>query len=279
MLANINIQWINKLKEIINKGQISNPRGLKIKELINSSICINMNYPILSIPERKLGYKFMLREAWWIMDGRNSVDTIANYSKVISSFSNDGYHFDGAYGPRVVDQIRYIIDSLAEDINTRQAVLTIWRANPRASKDIPCTVSIQWLIRNGYIYCIDNMRSSDIWLGVPYDIFNFTMLTGYIMLLLRERGIHDLKLGNLYLNASSQHLYEDNWQKAEKLLEFYTNWEYNKFEPYKFKNPIELKEYLKTLSEIDIKNLNLTDIDKFEPNIGRDIFMTSQYLK
>lgn len=280
MINQTNIQWTNKLKEIINKGQISNPRGLRIKELINSSICIDMNYPIITIPERKLGYKFMLREAWWIMDGRNSVDTITNYSKAISSFSNDGFHFDGAYGPRVVDQIRYIVDSLAEDINTRQAVLTIWRANPRASKDIPCTVSIQWLIRDGYICCIDNMRSSDIWLGVPYDIFNFTMLTGYILLLLKERGIYNLKLGNLYLNAGSQHLYENNWEKANQLLENYTEWnKINKFEPYKFKSPLELKNYLKDLSEVNFEKLDLTNIDKYEINIGRDILFGSNYLK
>lgn len=275
-----NSQWINKLQEIINKGQVSNPRGLRIKELINSSICIDMNYPIISIPERKLGYKFMAREAWWIISGRNDVESIKDYSKAISTFSNDNYHFDGAYGPRVVDQIRYIVDSLAQDINTRQAVLTIWRANPRASKDIPCTVSIQWLIRDGYICCIDNMRSSDIWLGVPYDIFNFTMLTGYIMLLLKERGIYDLKLGNLYLNAGSQHLYEDNWEKANNLINNYREWDkINKFEPYKFNSPIELKNYLKALSELNIKKLNLIEIDKYPANIGRDIITTTQYLK
>lgn len=274
-----NSQWVEKLKDIINKGQISNPRGLKIKELINSSIYIDMNYPIISIPERKLGYKFMAREAWWILSGRNDVESIKDYSKAISNFSNDNYHFDGAYGPRVVDQIRYIVDSLAEDINTRQAVLTIWRANPRVSKDIPCTISIQWLIRDGYIYCIDNMRSSDIWLGVPYDIFNFTMLTGYIMLLLRERGINNLKLGNLYLNAGSQHLYENNWEKAKQLLNNYTELDnIHKFEPYKFNSPNDLKKYLKALSELNINKLNLNEIDKFNTNIGRDILITSQYL-
>lgn len=275
-----NSQWINKLQEIINKGEVSNPRGLRIKELINSTMCIDMNYPIISIPERKLGYRFMVREAWWIISGRNDVESIKDYSKAISTFSNDNYHFDGAYGPRVVDQVRYIVDSLAQDINTRQAVLTIWRTNPRASKDIPCTVSIQWLIRDGYIYCLDNMRSSDIWLGVPYDIFNFTMLTGYIMLLLKEKGIYDLKLGKLYLNAGSQHLYEDNWEKANKLLNNYREWDkINKFEPYKFNSPIELKNYLKDLSEIDFKKLDLTKIDKYETNIGRDVLFSSQYLK
>lgn len=263
----MNNEWIKVLNDLLKNGKESHPRGYKIKELLNYHTCVNMKYPILTIKERNLGYKFMFREAWWIMDGRNSVDTITNYSKAISSFSNDGYHFDGAYGPRVVDQVRYIVDSFVEDIDTRQAVLTIWRANPRASKDIPCTISIQWIIRNGKIYCIDSMRSSDIWLGWPYDIFNFTMLTGYIMLLLRERGITELELGNLYLNAGSCHLYENNFEKAENLIKNYSIGKCIEFNPYKFKNPLELKNYLKCLSENNKEELN-----KYNSVFGRNIY-------
>lgn len=261
-MTNINYQWIKILNNLVKSNISSNPRGFTIKEIINNTSCVDMNYPILTILGRKLGYKFMLRESWWIMDGRNSVETITDFSKAISTFSNDGFHFDGAYGPRVVDQIRYIVDCLEKDRDTRQAVLTIWRPNPRDSKDIPCTVSIQWLIRNNTIYCIDNMRSSDIWLGWPYDIFNFTMLTGYIMLLLRERGINDLKLGNIYLNAGSQHLYSNNFEAAENILNnHYEIFEIDKFNPYEFESPTHLKQYLKALSENDLEFLNNQKVD------------------
>lgn len=266
MDCNMNFQWLAVLKDLLNSSLIVSPRGNKIKELLNYHTCVDMKYPILSIKERKLGYKFMTREAWWIMDGRNSVETITNYSKAISSFSNDGFHFDGAYGPRVVDQIRYIVDSFEFDIDTRQAVLTIWRSNPRASKDIPCTVAIQWLIRNNKIHCIDTMRSSDIWLGWPYDIFNFSMLTCYILLLLKQRGINNIELGNIYLNAGSQHLYENNWEKAQNLINNYTIMPYKPLNPNEFDNPMEFKHYLKALSEGDYETLN-----KSKSNFGRDI--------
>ena len=144
--------------------------------------------------------------------------------------------------------------------------MTIWRPNPRDSKDIPCTVSIQWLIRDNTIHCIDNMRSSDIWLGWPYDIFNFTMLTGYIMLLLRERGIDNLKLGNIYLNAGSQHLYSNNFEAAEKILTDRRQFEIDKFDPYQFDSPTHLKHYLKALSENDVEYL-----DNQKVNIWRNL--------
>lgn len=269
-LNNINFQWVILLNNITKSYNISQPRGLKIQEIINNHTQVDMNYPILTVSARKLGYKFMVREAWWIMDGRNTVDTITNYSKAISTFSNDGFNFDGAYGPRVVDQLRYIVDMLEKDRDTRQAVLTIWRPNPRDSKDIPCTVAIQWIIRNNKIYCIDNMRSSDAWLGWPYDMFNFTMLTGYIMLLLRERGIDNLELGEIFLNAGSQHLYEEHIQKSKDIVYERVKIPLSsiKFEPYKFKGPIEFKNYLKLLSEN-----NWEEIDKnYDYQFGRELF-------
>jgi len=258
--------WLETLQKIIDSDLVSKPRNLLIKELLNNQMQIDMHNPILSVIERKLGYRFMFREAWWIMDGRNDVESIKDYSKAISSFSDDGFYFKGAYGPRVVDQLHYVVDSLIDDINTRQAVLTIWRANPRASKDIPCTISIQWLIRDYKIHCIDNMRSSDIWLGVPYDVFNFTMLTGCIMLLLREKGLHDLKLGNLYLNAGSRHLYENNFESAIDVLNKPFARSYKEFDPYEFDSPLELKHYLKALSEKDVVELN-----KYKSKFGRDL--------
>lgn len=262
----MNTEWLQRVKELLYTGSIHQPRNLKIKELLNQQFTVNMEYPILSVKERKLGYRFMVREAWWIMDGRNSVDTITNYSKAIHTFSNDGIHFDGAYGPRVVDQIRYIVDTLEKDPDSRQAVMTIWRPNPRESKDIPCTVAVQWFIRDGTIHCIDTMRSSDIWLGLPYDIFNFTMLTGYIMLCLRERGITP-KLGTISVNAGSQHIYENQFEKAKLIVDKFTyqSENYIPFDPYEFQNPGHLKLYLKMLSEKNTEALHF-----FKPQFGRE---------
>lgn len=260
--------WLETLKDLYKSPVNSKPRGFDCKEILGHQTRVSMKYPILGVPERKLGYRFMCREAWWIMDGRNTVEDIKDFSKAISTFSNDGYHFDGAYGPRIVDQIRYIVDTLEADRDSRQAVLTIWRPNPRSSKDIPCTVSIQWLIRNDIIYCIDNMRSSDIWLGWPYDIFNFSMLTGYIMLLLRERGVYGLQLGDIILNAGSQHLYGTNIEKAEEIVKTVRTFNVNnKFNPYEFYNPVHFKNYLKAFSE---KNDEV--INRYSTLFGKDLY-------
>ena len=111
-----------------------------------------------------------------------------------------------------------VVDALSRDPDSRQAVIEIWRPNPRDSRDVPCTLTVQWMIRDGKLHCLDSMRSSDAWLGWPYDVFNFSMLSLYILLMLKERSaitlqhidlMARLQLGDLHLTAGSSHLYVD----------------------------------------------------------------------
>lgn len=228
-----NAQWLRVLEEVLQNGNESAPRGKPILEILGYQTKILMSSPVMTIAERKLSYKFMCAEAAWILDGDNRVESITGFNKNIAKFSDDGVYFAGAYGPRIVDQLTYVVDTLVADPDSRQAVIEIWRPNPRSSKDVPCTISVQWFVRNGALHCVDTMRSSDIWLGWPYDVFNFSMLSAYIVLLIKHRNLgwlpngsdnkkyetlHNLKLGTLILNAGSQHLYEENFDAARLLV-------------------------------------------------------------
>lgn len=219
-------EWTKQLKKLMQVREVYKDEEFKTKddavntyEIINSGTTIDMSQCILNVPSRELGYKFMAKEALNIIVGFNQVGAIRKFSPTIENYSDDGYFFNGHYGPMLIDQYTYIVDKLIEHDNTRQAVATIWRPNPRDSKDIPCTVSVQFIIRGGRLHCIDTMRSSDIWLGWPYDIFNFTMVTAYISCLYGLRTGERLRLGNLFLNAGSQHLYLKDVANAEKCLE------------------------------------------------------------
>ena len=210
--------WIKLLEDILETGYRVSPRKMQCQEIVCHTSSIQMKLPIVMCPDRDIGYKFMAAEAWWILTGQNRVKTIKEYGD-IAQFSDDGIHFDGAYGPKVVDQLRYVSDVLYSDKSSRQSVMSIWRPNPRDSKDIPCTLTLQWLMRDSQLDCVANMRSSDAWLGWPYDVFNFSMISGYILLLLREqREYPSHSLGTLYINVGSQHLYEKNREEAEIIV-------------------------------------------------------------
>lgn len=223
--------WILDLEHVFSYGNRSAPRGMLVYETLAMQSVVSMENPIIYNKKRELGYKFMAAEAAWILQGRNDVASIAPFSKEISKFSDDGQTFFGAYGPPLMEQMRYAVDAILFDMDTRQSVITIWRQNPPKSKDVPCTVALQWLARNGVLHCVASMRSSDLWLGHPYDIFNFSAISCAMIIELnrsyKSAGIPALKLGNLHLTAGSKHIYERNIEKVGEIIEAYKDGEHD----------------------------------------------------
>lgn len=213
MALNINKVYLEYVKKIA-QGNTVVVRGHRTYEVLNSSITCSIASPLVGLKLRKLGYKFALAEACWIINGDNRVATIEKYSPIIRRFSDNGDTFYGAYGPKIAAQIQYVVESLRKDIFSRQCVINIWRDSPPVSKDIPCTLSTQVIIRESddglRLNLINSMRSSDAWLGVPYDLFNFATLGLYLCLKLRrELGVY-IAPGDITINAASGHLYTES---------------------------------------------------------------------
>ena len=210
-------QYAALLRDILMTGIVAVPRGQVTLERLNHSTVWTMEEPVIYSKKRKLSYKFMFGEAWWIMAGKDDLESILPYNARIANYSDDGLRFFGAYGPKVVDQLDYVIETLVKDENSRQAVLNIWRENPYPTKDYPCTLNLQWLIRDNVLHCFDNMRSSDVWWGVPYDVFNMSVISLYVLGELRKT-YPTLILGKLFLTAASQHIYEPFYESADAVI-------------------------------------------------------------
>lgn len=213
--------WLEAVHDIVHHGLEVSPRGMPTKEIPQRTAYVEMVHPVMFFKPRKLNYKFMAAEAYWILSGDNRVETIAPYNKNISAFSDDGEVFAGAYGPPIENQLDYVVRTLVNDPDTRQAILTIWRQNPGPSKDIPCTVAADFKIRDGKLNAHVFMRSSDVWLGIPYDIFNFSMLAALVCGKVNEINHscgEQLELGTLFLTAASSHLYARNLDDAMACL-------------------------------------------------------------
>lgn len=239
--------WIEALNDIMTNGQEVSPRGKLTREIPQRTLQVNMRKPVLTVPDRSLSYKFMAAEAYWILSGDDRVETIAPYNSRIAEFSDNGETFFGAYGPKIIDQLGYVVDKLMEDQDTRQAGLTIWREKPPATKDVPCTVAAFFSIRNGLLNAHVFMRSSDVWLGVPYDVFNFSMLAHYICAFLNKKGVV-VSPGQLFLTAASSHLYAINWDDA-KLCIMSEVLEQSETPTVLFQDPREMMHWLRDLRD------------------------------
>lgn len=219
-----NNSWLKLLNKLISFGQYYKSRNGDVRELPSAQIVVNMNYPLITIPTRKLNYRFMLAETLWMLKGQNDVETVAKYNKKMHTYSDDGITLSGAYGPEIMKQFSYVVNTLFLSDHTRQATLTIWKQNPEPSKDIPCTLAMTFIIRDNSLQAHVSMRSSDVWLGLPYDIFCFSMIARIICASLNKHRkykagaekITPYELGNLYITAASSHLYEQYLEKAIK---------------------------------------------------------------
>lgn len=223
----INVAWLYLLKAIVDEGHYVFPRGKKSLELNYISCSFDMKKPVLTNVKRKLSYTFLAAEALWVLSGSDNVEDIIKYNKYLLPFSDDGKIFYGAYGPRFINQFEYIVNILLKDNDTRQAVLTLWRSSPKKSKDIPCTISLIFNIRDDKLNCYVNMRSNDMWLGFPYDMFTFTMISLKILSFLNKKNNKFIDLGILFYISVSSHIYEENIIDVNKILK-------NRFDNYDY---------------------------------------------
>lgn len=204
--------WLQTLRDLTLRKETVDPRGQATRELLGASIVLeDSSRNILDVEARRLNYRFMVAEWLWMSFGRSDVKTIAQYNSRIAAFSDDGVFFEGAYGPHFNAQRFRVMQKLRRDPATRQAVMQVPRPQ-RDTKDEPCTLSLQFLCRGGKLHCVATMRSSDVWLGLPYDVFNFTQIQNWLA------GDLMLERGWFMLNAGSLHLYERDRKDADRVI-------------------------------------------------------------
>lgn len=218
---NANTDYRDLLVDILGHGvrvqqqKSAGSSGRDSFEIINGSFKVPMQYPILTIKKRALNYAFMANEAAWILSGDNRLQNIQRTMRRYADYSDDGVFLRGAYGPKVVDQLPFVVHALTRDINSRQAVLSIWRERPDlVSRDIPCTLTMQFLVRDKTLHTIVMMRSWDAYWGLPYDIFSFSAISASVAALVPDVE----ELGTLHVTAGSLHIYENHRGAIEELV-------------------------------------------------------------
>ncbi len=216
-LKNADETWLDALAQTYRGGRDVVSRGLDHREREDVQFKIPMLETLLQVPERKLSYKFAAAEPVWMLTGSDLVEDIAPFNPAMRKFAEENGRLFGAYGPKIIGQMSYVVDTLVNDPESRQAVINIWRENPVRSRDIPCTLSMQFRIRDGLLNTTVNMRSSDIWLGLPYDWFTFTVVSAQVAHFFSQAA-HQLGPGVLTLNAGSSHLYHSDFFRTQEVL-------------------------------------------------------------
>lgn len=214
------MEWFNMLSESPQNAQSRD--GDVIGEVVNAvTIIDDPTRCFMQNSIRKLPMRYCIGELLWYLSRNKKLDAIRLYTKAWDRMSDDGETVNSNYGNMICDhygfdQLAMVEDLLKNNPESRQAVINIKPAidlRVEKTKDLNCTVCLQFLIRDDKLYMTTYMRSNDLWMGFPNDVFQFTCMQIWLAMRL------GVKLGTYTHIAGSLHLYERDYNKAKENIE------------------------------------------------------------
>ncbi len=211
---------------LIADGSPVEVRGQLTRELTDVVIEIAQpQFPQMDGIGRNWNRRIAVAEFLQLVGGFSEPDVMVDIAPNFERFLDDG-RFWGAYGERSQSpgfvgarsdsQFADVVRKLTDDPGSRQAVVTLWnpqRDNVEGKHDYPCTLSLQFRIREERLELTTTMRSNDVWWGWSYDLFQFTQLQHTVANCL------GLEAGHYHHFVNSLHIYERDIDAALQLHE------------------------------------------------------------
>lgn len=201
---------------LLQSGRRIEPTKGPAREQIGAAIELRNPLARLSRSKRRSPIFSALGEWLWYLSGTDEVAPIAHYIPMYEKFAVAG-RVEGAYGPRLFGDGRRLIevvDRLRGKQDSRQAVIQLFEHSDLSNqKDIPCTTTLQFFLRDRALHLAVTMRSNDAYRGLPHDIFAFTMIQEMVARCL------DAEVGTYVHFVGSLHLYDSDAAAATEFLD------------------------------------------------------------
>lgn len=228
------IGYLELLTHVIQHGEIKNTRNGNVTSVFGKSVSfydINQAFPLLTT--KKMYLKGVIEELLWFLKGSTNAKELQEKNvKIWDGNSSREYldsvgltHYaEGELGPvygwqwrnfgksykdssvsEGFDQIKYVIEELFKTNNSRRAVLSAW--NPSQLNEMalpPCHILYTFYKNSKGLHCSVSMRSSDLFLGLPFNIASTAILTHIIAKLLH------IDPYAICLNLTDAHIYEEH---------------------------------------------------------------------
>ena len=214
------LQYLTLLEKVMSEGVTRDARtGTGTKSIFGYQMRFDLSKGFPLLTTKKLHLRSIIHELLWFLSG----DTNISYLKENGvSIWDDWADENGDLGPvygyqwrswqtpdgRHIDQIKNLVEQLKNNPDSRRHMITAW--NPADVEDMalpPCHCLFQFYIADGKLSCQLYQRSADIFLGVPFNIASYALLTMMLAQVLElEQGdfVHTLGDAHLYLNHLEQ---------------------------------------------------------------------------
>ena len=217
-------EYLDLLEKVKNSGKPKGDRtGTGTISVFGHQMRFNLedSFPLLTT--KKIHFKSVAYELLWFLKG----DTNINYLKengvsIWDEWADENGDLGPVYGKQwrkwegknnIHDQVTEVIKQIKDNPDSRRHIVSAWNVADIPSMALaPCHILFQFYVQDGKLSCQLYQRSADVFLGVPFNIASYSLLTHMIA------NICDLKVGEFVHTLGDAHLYTNHLEQAEEQL-------------------------------------------------------------
>lgn len=218
-------QYLDLLRYILDNGIQKNDRtGTGTLSVFGYQMRFDLNqgFPILTT--KKLHLKSVIYELLWFLRGESNINYLKEHGvRIWDEWADNKGELGPVYGVQWrhwntadgagIDQISKVIDQIKRDPNSRRLIVNTWNVGEIKQMVLPpCHLLFQFYVADGKLSCQFYQRSADVFLGVPFNITSYALLT---MMVAQVCG---LGVGDLIQSMGDTHLYLNHLDQARLQL-------------------------------------------------------------
>ena len=218
-------QYHDLLKHVLAHGNLKTDRtGTGTKSVFGYQMRFDLNAGFPLLTTKKVHLKSIIHELLWFLQGSTNIAYLKeNGVKIWDEWADESGNLGPVYGyqwrnwPKPdgthIDQISQVINAIKKTPDSRRLIVSAWNvADVDQMKLPPCHAFFQFYVADGKLSCQLYQRSADIFLGVPFNIASYALLT---MMVAQVCG---LKLGDFVHTLGDAHIYSNHMEQVKEQL-------------------------------------------------------------
>ncbi|MGH3448528.1 MAG: thymidylate synthase, partial [Nocardioidaceae bacterium] len=218
-------QYLDLLGRVLDEGASKSDRtGTGTLSVFGHQMRFDLAAGFPAVTTKKLHMKAVIGELLWFLRGSTNVDWLHEHGvRIWDEWADDGGELGPIYGHQWrswptpdghhVDQIADVVAAIRDNPDSRRHVVSAWNVADLADMALPpCHTLFQFYVADGRLSCQLYQRSGDVFLGVPFNIASYAMLT---MMVAQVCG---LQLGDFVHTLGDAHLYVNHLDQARLQL-------------------------------------------------------------
>lgn len=217
--------YLNLLQTVIDEGTPKKDRtGTGTLSIFGYQMRFDLQRGFPLLTTKKMHLKSIIYELLWFLRGESNIDYLQKNNVTIwDEWANKNGDLGPVYGVQwrswhgsdgqIIDQIAEVVEKIKKEPDSRRLIVSAWNVGEISKMALPpCHMMFQYYVANGKLSCQMYQRSADIFLGVPFNIASYSLLTHMVAQVTR------LQVGEFVHTLGDAHLYTNHIQQAKLQL-------------------------------------------------------------